>query len=75
MGLKIKQLLRANLPLRASYSLLQLIFNKSVYRNKILRTGPEKIVPPGTIFPEKIGPGPKFSVEQNFRDKPLQTRK
>ena len=36
-------------------------------------TGPffsEKIDPGGTIFPEKIGPGPKFSAEQNFRDSP-----
>ena len=33
------ELFRANLPLRASYSLLQSIFNKSVNRNKIFRTG------------------------------------
>ena len=57
------ELFRADLPLRASYSLLQSTFNESVNRNKIFRTGPffsEKIVPPGMIFPEKIGPGPNF---------------
>ena len=54
------ELFRADLPLHTSYSLLQSIFNDSVNRNKIFRTGP--------FFSEKIGPGPKFSAEQNFRD-------
>ena len=56
------ELFRADLPLRASYSLLQLIFNESVNRNKIFSTG--------QFFPEKIGPGPKFLAEQNFCDRP-----
>ena len=29
----------------------------------------EKIFPGGMVFPEKIGPRPKFSAEQNFRDR------
>ena len=47
------KLFQADLPLRASYSLLQLIFNESVNRNKIFRTGPflsEKIVMYSTFF-------------------------
>ena len=30
----------------------------------------KEMVLPGPIFPEKIGPGPKFLEDQNFHDKP-----
>ena len=64
------ELFRADLLLRC------FILHHMAYYNRFLRKRkPEqnfqdrsifsgKIVPGGTIFPEKIGPGPKFSVEQ-----------
>ena len=54
------ELFRADLPLHASYSLLQSIFNECLIRNKIFRISlffSEKNRNARNDFPEKIGPG------------------